>query len=295
MTELNLLNYINLSNSEIYQIECGEIEPDEENEQKSEKKWVGFKLPTYLLFAGAALLLITVIIIVYFSFMTPDTISDNDTMPDNISLKKDNITKEFITGIKQKFQKVGSITFKEEKELPVNKQPIPPKKITIKQLKKKPIVKKQVKMITLPVNSTKKITKPIKTKLTTPYFALYENLSRQELIKLKKKVKRSQLSYSVDKTKMVSRTIWKLYKQDPNGTKKIAERSVIFIRTFNTKTLAVNYAKQNKMKAIIVSKELEERFYFISVSPFSSQKNAVKFVKNTPFLKKSVRIIKGSP
>lgn len=301
MTELNLLNYINLSQSEIYQIEHDEIEQTQENTESKSFSLVGINIPTTFLFAGIGVCLtLAIAVVIYFSLTQETPLNDNATTADNAILDNATIPDKDASRFTKEFVTVGSISFKEEATETIEKKTPPAKSKPKKAVNKKQQTKKQLKMppvktITLAANTKKSPqTKPVNIK-STPHYAVFDDISRQELIQLKKKVKQKRLSYSVAKTKLRTNKVWQLYRQDPAGKKRIADRSVIFIKNFNKKDSAVTYAKKHQIPAIIISKEIEERYYFINVYPFSSQKTAISFSKSTAFPKKSVRIIKGQP
>lgn len=295
MTDINLLKYLNLSHSEIYQIEHGDVTEDQSEQvtlQQQKQKKLGKKLPSYFLYLAGLILAIILGIILYFSLFTEEeaALTTNINQKDNVTIEK---KPQLIQN--KEFKPIGTITF--SKEQPKKPEPQPIKKPTPKPVKPKKIVKPkpQKKMVT-----PKPVPKPAPIKKSKPmvkvdHYVAYLDISRNELIKLKKVVQQSNKKYIVDRTKLKKKTLWQLYKRDANGTKVIADRKVKFIKSFNTKDLAVNYAKKHNVPAIILSKKTEERFYFINVYPFTSKQDANKFKKRTTFIKKSVKIHKGKP
>jgi hypothetical protein len=295
MIELNLLKYLDLSFSEIYQIEHGEIEQKESIiETEIEKKEVGKKLPTsFLLLALALVIAIIIVVILYFAFF-----NKKDASPiKKTTVKKEKIHKKYNPEFNKKYKKIGSITFIDEPintdnktEKKSNKYDKPEiKKENIKVSPKKEIKKSNiVKPIKHKQNNKTSKTKPI----TYKYYASYENINKNELIYLKKKLKAKRLLYEVEKTKLIVKKYFYLYKQDKKGKKKIAERNVTFIKKFSNKNSALNYAKKYNIPAIILIKNEKERLYFIKVYPFSNQRNAINFVKKNKFKGKIVKIIK---
>lgn len=300
MIEIDLLKYFDKSFSEIDEIlhsKKGIYEQEEEKDELTsvikQKKKKSYAL-TYLTFAA----LFIIAGLTGYKFyniikqnlvtLTPHEEKTNKQTIPPIKASEPTPEKETIPTYKLEGEDVviGTIEFLGENLPPIAINNIKIKENTEVKLSRSP--QTEIKSDIEKKESTKKEMPAISTYSVKLYY-----IDSNILENIKKKLQShpdKKLSILGKNTKGITK--WYLYKPTKGTKNFIGSREVAFIKSFNSKYDAINYAKKQNISAIIVKKSIGDISYDLTISGFNSIQDVLDFIKPFNIEKKSFHIQK---
>ncbi|MGA1846475.1 hypothetical protein [Deferribacter abyssi] len=279
MTKINLLKYFDKSFSEIYQIEHEEIE-------KTSSKEVPKRVRNYLLTLSYLLVFILLLFAGYFTYKvfysSKKTAKKNSTSIKMQVQPKQN--KKTAKPQKGKYIKIAEIKILDKTNYSIT----PKEDINLTR-------KKTTKHITNNYNSTKSskiILKKEKPKKITYYYKLtFYKVDSANFNKLKSLAKKYNLKFKQLKKYKVIKSIWRVYVVSPGSTQYIAGKPVKYLKYFENKYEAIQFAKNNKLKKAVIKKDKIIFYLFdLGIFPIKDKKTIDNLKKITKL--KNIKITK---
>lgn len=318
MTDINLLKYLNMSQSEIHQLENSERDVSEESSFANFLS--SFSQSKYLYYLSAVFIAAAMVVFGYYMFKEPDKTNTAKTVENQTVKAEQKETKESNNLINSNsFRKIGSVSFldnttteKEEKIKDENKKinvkndnrtkpeknSLPENKSSVKANKtvaKKANTDPNQKNIKNAENNTRKNIKKQQTKQNKKsYVIIINDINEQTMENIVGTAEKKGLKVSATVSFQKDIVRWNVYTPSSSGNIKIGSYNTELLKDFKTKGEAVLYAKEVKGRVFVKRTVEKYSFYDIKIGDFKNTGDARSFAETINAGGNVIKIVRRS-